>query len=163
VTSQSFPPESAASTQDLREEVRAFLAAYGGGGSGAGGGAGRGGGGGGGEGRWDEGDGPVQIGVYAAFTRLVRHGLEASTTQVHDSIGVALDVLANQPRRPSARAVELLIETTVVAAASRTASGEQPLLAEELESFATSFAAFIDDWWDDPPVSPDQPGGSPSR
>ncbi|MEU0374877.1 hypothetical protein ABZ070_32705 [Streptomyces sp. NPDC006283] len=50
-------------------------------------------------------------------------------TQVHDSIDVALDVLANQPRRPSARAVELLIETTVVAAASRTANGEQPLLA----------------------------------
>lgn len=138
--------------------MRSFLAEYGRGDSDRGGGGGEGGG----EGRWDEGDGPVRIGVYAALARLVRHGLEFSGPQLGDSVGATLEALANQPRRPSARAVELFVETSVVAAASRAAHDEQPLLAEELQSFAASFAVFVDDWLDDPPFSPDQPGGSPS-
>ncbi|MFD7258399.1 hypothetical protein [Streptomyces sp. NPDC059874] len=99
----------------------------------------------------------MRLGLYAAFARLVRHGLEVPVPQVHDSVGVALDVLANLRRRPSARAVELFIETSVVAAASRAVNGEQPLLAEDLQSFAASFEVFMDDWWDGLPVSPDEP------
>ncbi|WP_328623078.1 hypothetical protein [Streptomyces sp. NBC_00354] len=155
MTEMSFPPASAASAQGLSEAMRSFLADYGRSDSDRGEG--------GGEGRWDEGDEPVRLGVYAALARLVRHGLEVSAPQLDDSVGATLEALADQPRRPSARAVELFVEISVVAAASRAANGEQPLLTENLRSFATSFEVFVDDWWGGVPVPPKQPGGSPSR
>ncbi|MFE6838579.1 hypothetical protein ACFVFI_27535 [Streptomyces sp. NPDC057705] len=153
--SLSFPPESGAVGQASVPEV---LTSFPPDRNRGGGDSGEGGGGGGGEGRWGEGDSPVQIGVYSALSHLVRHGVPVS--QARASVPAALDALATTPRRASAGAVELFIETSVAAAAWRAVRSQEPLSEVQLQVFAEAFVVFVDDWGH-PPFSPEQPGDGP--